>query len=63
MHGYVLIRTDQGGGYVARPGSKSSYTLKLQQACVYPTKEAAELDSCPENEIAVSVESQLSGAS
>lgn len=53
---YVLIRTDQGGGYVAKPGHRSSYTPRLEDAKKYPTKEAAKRDACPENEHAVKVE-------
>lgn len=49
--GYVIRRTDQGGGWVAKPGGKHSYTNKLQDARVYPTREAAEADRCPENEV------------
>lgn len=48
--GYIIERTDQGGGYVAKPGSNSSYTHRLEDARVYPTREAAERDRCPGNE-------------
>jgi len=56
---WVLKRTDQGRGYVARPGSRGSYTDDIRNAKTYGTKESAEADSCPGNEIAVSVESQM----
>lgn len=49
MSGFVLRRTDQGGGYVAPAGSAKSYTHNKQRARVYPTREAAEADRC-ENE-------------
>jgi hypothetical protein len=52
---YVIRRTDQGGGYVSRPGSKSSYTPLLQRARTWPTRDAAEGHRCPENEVIESV--------
>lgn len=48
---YVIKRTDHGGGYVAKPGSRSSYTRDFAKARRYPTKEEAERDLCKENEI------------
>ena len=54
---YVLVRDD--GAYVARPGSRSSYTLSLQAARVFATREAAEADRCPENELIVAVSALL----
>ena len=59
---YVIRRTDQGGGYVAPPGSHSSYTKKLERARIFPTKEAADAECCPENEVAVPVAHLLRGA-
>jgi hypothetical protein len=56
---FVLKRTDQGGGYVALPGSKHSYTKKLEQARQYPTKDAAEGDRCPDNEIVLDYDSEV----
>ena len=50
---YVLMRVDGKGGYVTAPGSGSSYTRDLLKARRYPTREAAERDRCPENEVAV----------
>lgn len=52
---YVLVRTDQGGGFVTKPGSRGSYTNKLQEARVYETREQASKDACPENERVVAV--------
>lgn len=59
---YVIERTDQGGGYVSRQGSKSSYTPYLQQAKTWPTREAAERELCVENERILRIESVASGA-
>ena len=52
---YILKRTDQGGGYVAPSGSKSSYTTVPTRARRYETKEAAIADSCPGNEVPVNL--------
>ncbi len=61
-HGYVIQRTDQGGGYVARPGSASAYTHKLEQARIYHGRSDAERDLCPGNETIVYLGSLLEGA-
>lgn len=56
MGEWVLKRTDSWGGWVAQPGSASSYTGSLQHARRYPSKEAAERDRCPDNEVAQRLE-------
>jgi hypothetical protein len=56
---WVLWRTDQGRGWVTRPGSRGSYSRRLQDARTWPTREAAEADRCPENEVAERVEDIL----
>ena len=53
---YVLKRIDQGGGYVAQPGSKSSYTRSLITARLFHTMEEAEKDRCVENEVVLNYE-------
>lgn len=55
---YVLIRIDQGGGYVARSGNRqgASYTKRLEEAQTFRTREEAVANSCPENECALSLE-------
>ena len=58
---YVLNRTDQGRGYVTPAGSPGSYTAKLQDARLFPTREAAEAERCVENEIVVSAHTELRG--
>jgi len=50
---YVLKRRD--GKYVAKPGSKKSYTTSLEKARKFPSPEAADADRCPENESIVNV--------
>lgn len=52
---YVIKRTDQGGGYVAKPGSEHSYTHKLEDARTWASREDAERERCPGNEIIISV--------
>lgn len=47
---YIIKRNDQGGGYVAKPGSRASYTRSPDRARTFPTREAAARDRCPENE-------------
>lgn len=58
---FVIKRTDQGGGYVSRPGSEHSYTNALQKARTYPSREAAERDRCPGNEIILSIDEAVGG--
>jgi hypothetical protein len=52
---YILRRTDQGGGYVANPGSKSSYTRNPLNAQRFETKEQAIANSCPGNEVPINL--------
>lgn len=47
---YVLRRTDQGGGYVQPAGSLKVYGPK-RTARQFRTREEAEQDRCPENEV------------
>jgi hypothetical protein len=57
---WVIKRSVQdGGGYVARPGSRGSYAMELQAARVYSTQEMAERDMCPENERAIRVDDEM----
>lgn len=48
---YVIRRTDQGGGYVAPPGQDKSYVRDLRRARTFDSREAAEAERCPENEV------------
>lgn len=52
---FLIKRTDQGGGYVAPPGSAKSYTHSKERARRFPTRAAAEADRCPGNEVIVEV--------
>jgi len=59
---FVLKRTGKShrhGQYVAKPGSKNSYTKYLQHARVFRTREEAERDRCPENERIVEVQDEF----
>jgi len=56
MRGYVLERTDQGGGYIAKPGvSKTGATKRLEDARIFATEEQAEAERCPQNEVVVPI--------
>ena len=59
---YVLQDT-RTGKYVAYPHSNggASFTNKLQNARVYPTKEVAERDRCPQSERVVRLEDAMQG--
>lgn len=48
---FLLRRTDQGGGWVAKSGSPGSYTHKLQHARRFETRYQAERERCVENEV------------
>jgi len=52
---FVIKRTDQGGGYVAMPGSEHSYTQKLENARTFSSKDEANAERCPGNEIVLPV--------
>lgn len=55
MMSFVLQRTDQGGGFVAQDGSGQTYTHSIRLAKKYSTREAADADRCPDNEVVVDV--------
>lgn len=52
---YIIQKIDSTNRrcYVARSGSKDSYTGYLQHARVYASRSQAEADKCPENEMVV----------
>jgi hypothetical protein len=53
---YVIKRTDQAGGYVAKPGLKESYTKNIEKVRVFETMEKAQQNRCIENEIVVPID-------
>jgi hypothetical protein len=50
---YVIKRTDQGGGYVAMPSSRHSYTHNVENAQTFSTREKADGHRCPGNEVVI----------
>lgn len=52
---YLLQRTDQGGGYIAPPGSRYSYTRDQAKARRFNSRDEAERSRCPGNEVIVEV--------
>lgn len=58
MPDYVLMRWPDGK-FVAASGHAHSYVRELQYARVWSSKEAADHERCPENEIAVPVDAVM----
>ena len=54
-----IIRNNDTGKYVARPGSEHSYTAKLEHARTFPTRAIAQTDACG-NESVLAVSQVLS---
>lgn len=52
---YIIQRTDQWGGYVGRPGHKSSYVVDWRHARRFDTREEAEAQRCPGNEVVMQI--------
>ncbi len=55
---HVIRRTDQGGGWVADMalhGQKSSYTRDLTRARLFDSRDHADSERCPDNEVAESL--------
>jgi hypothetical protein len=52
---FIIKRTDQGGGYVAKPGSKKSYTNKVKNMRKFDSEEEAERERCPGNEMVLPI--------
>jgi hypothetical protein len=55
---FVIVNTETHK-YVARRGSEHSYTTRLENAETFRTRDAAEKDRCPGNEIVVDVNDLL----
>ena len=47
---YVILRTDQGGGWLTMPGSEHSYSRDIRQARKFTTRADAEKESNGGNE-------------
>jgi len=58
MFGYVVINK-VNGRYLARRGSKSPFTNKLEYARVFSTKEKADAERCVDSEYSMSVDALL----
>ena len=58
---YVIKRVDQGGGYVSKSGSSSSYTRNIRQMEKFETYEDADNNRCKGNEIVVSLDHLTGG--
>jgi len=56
---FVIKRTDQGGGYLAMPGSQHSYTRNLENARTFSSYDEADKERCKGNEIVVPVRQLL----
>uniref|UniRef100_A0A6M3LR85 Uncharacterized protein n=1 Tax=viral metagenome TaxID=1070528 RepID=A0A6M3LR85_9ZZZZ len=56
---YVIKCTSKPRQYVAAPGSLKSYTADLHKAQIFSTREHAEANRCPENEIVLSIDQVL----
>lgn len=54
-----VIKSTEGRGYVALPGSRHSYTRSLKLARKFETREAALRDACVENERVVHVQEEI----
>jgi len=57
---YLLKRVEDGR-FVAKSGTKSSYTMEINNVKIFPTREAAEYERCGENEIIVPLEDLMKG--
>lgn len=54
-----VIKRLPDGAYAAPPGEQHSYTKQLQRARTFGTREAAERELCPENEVVVEVSTEM----
>jgi hypothetical protein len=58
---WVIKRTDQWGGWLAIPGSQNSWTKALQLARTFETREHAQAECCPGNEVPQNVSDIMRG--
>jgi len=52
---YVIMRTDQGGGFLSTGGG-AAYTFNIEYIRLFDTREQAERERCPGNEIVLPLE-------
>tara|TARA_R110000824_G_C14848812_1_gene639850 strand:+ start:54 stop:239 length:186 start_codon:yes stop_codon:yes gene_type:complete len=52
---YIIERIDQKRGYVAPEGSDRTYVHDARHAKIFATREDAEKNRCPENEVLVRI--------
>ena len=52
---FVIKRTDQKGGFVAKSGMHNSYTNDLRFVRKFKTREEAQQNVCPGNEIVLPI--------
>lgn len=50
---FVIKRADKNNWYVAHPSRRNNYTNELKNAHTFPTREAAEAELGPKNEVVV----------
>lgn len=48
---YVIRRVSAGSGWVAKAGSRNSYTTTVQRARIFGTLEEARSELCVDNEV------------
>jgi len=62
VSGYVIRRTDQGGGYLSRDPGRTGQTWvrAIEKARIFPDCESAEAECCPDNEVPMPLASVLS---
>ena len=56
---YIIKRTDQRGGWLAKQGSEYSYTNNLHLARTFHTVSEAQSERCPSNEIVVNLDTLM----
>ena len=59
---YIIRRTDQGGGWMAPPGSLHSYTGDPLKAQRFASYDAAKAYCCPDNEVAENLSEMITEA-
>jgi hypothetical protein len=50
---YVIERTDQGGGYLAKEGNDKAFTRDVAKVRIFERREDAERERCKGNEVVI----------